>query len=301
MTQANHANKKLQKFIGKRNEWFTAYDVVQGEPNSILRQIHGMLLTEMSYRVAIQEHREQNANGISSPPIMGFLLDSGYFSSQILAIRKLLDKGTDVLSLRRVLDDIQKNKKLIPREIFVSFDGTPYDIVPFELSTPGLQPMDSPFSMQMKCRMRHERFDGLSRVSPDKRTSKDLIHDSIFERLEAWLEEGGVENLRKISNKYVAHAADARSRADVVGNLLAFDEIEAAQRAIIRVTQAIFDIILSSDTYSPVVPMVPSGYFGNVWDGNSMVVSTTRMQARWDSLEEIRNEWSKGIEEELIA
>jgi hypothetical protein len=232
---------------------------------------------------------------------LGYLLESGYFSSQILAIRRLLDGSGDVLSLRRVLDDITKQRELITREIFVSFDGTPYDIEPLEFKTSGLQPADSPFSAQMRCEMRHERFDALSKVPADARTRVDSIHPDVFARLEDWLSKGGVQNLRKISNKYVAHAADAKSRGKLAPAGLDFSEIEEAQRAIIKVTQAIFDIILSSGTYSPVVPMVPLGYFGNVWDGNSMVVSTTRMQARWDSLEEVRNKWPLDVEEELFA
>jgi hypothetical protein len=117
--------------------------------------------------------------------------------------------------------------------------------------------------------------------------------------LNDWLKDNGSKNLRKISNKYLAHAADRKSRGSFAPAGLDFKEIESAQRAIVRVTRAIYDVILLSGTYSQVVPMIPLGYFGTVWQGNALVVSTSRMQAKWDELEEVRNSWPDQLEEEL--
>ena len=49
----------------------------------------------------------------------------GHVATQILALRRLIDDGSTVLSLRRLLKDIKQNASLITRENFVCFDGLP--------------------------------------------------------------------------------------------------------------------------------------------------------------------------------
>jgi hypothetical protein len=150
--------------------------------------------------------------------------------------------------------------------------------------------------------MRHEQFDSLSKVNSSARSRTDKIHASIFNRLEKWLSVSGAAKLRVISNKYLAHAANPQSRGKLAPSGLDFKDVEAAQRAIIRVTRAIYNILLLSGVYSPVVTMHPLGYFGAVWDERlkSMIASTARMQASWDVLEKERNKWAFGIDDELF-
>jgi hypothetical protein len=288
----------LNAFLAKRSEWFSWYDVSPDEPNSIQNQIHLMVLSEISYRVSIAEHRTGQTD-LAGLPILGYLLESGYFATQILAIRRLLDAADNVHSVARVVTELEKNNHLLTREVFVEFDGTPYDSPIPQLTTPGLQPQGSPFSAYLKSKQRHERFDRLAKVASADRSPLDVIHPDVFERLKSWLDDTGTQNLRKISNKYLAHAADKKSRGTFAPEGLDFSEVEAAQRSIVRVAKAIYDVILSSGIYSPVVPDVPLGFFGTVWQGNNLVASTSRMQAKWDELEKVRNAWPVGLEEDL--
>ena len=290
----------LGAFLALREKCLALYQVAPDEPNAIQNQIHLMLLSEMSYRVAIAEHRTEESD-MSDLPVLGHLLESGYFSTQILAVRRLIDRGDDAHSVIRIIADLEKNRARITREAFVTFDATPYEPPPLVITHPGLQEADSPFSLGMRSRRRHELFDRLSHVDPSQRSPTDVINPLIFKRLRDWLIASGGEDLRAISTAYLAHALDKKKRGDFAPQGLDFIEIESAQRAIVRVTRAIFDVILQGGTYSPVVPMVPLGYFGTVWQGNSMVVSTNRMHTKWDELAAVRNSWSEDIEKDLCA
>lgn len=290
----------LQRFREKRAEWLLLYELSPEEPNAIQNQIHLMLLSEMSYRVALTEHRTGDS-GLSKVPLLGHLLESGYFATQTLAVSRLLDTGSKVHSVARVFRGLEKNKGLLTREAYVTFDNTPYDAsYPGEFQ-PGFQPSDSPFSLFAKSRSRHERFDQLSRTQPGTRSPQDLIHPTVLSRLGEWLSQSGTENLLKIRNKDLAHAADSSSRGGFTPTGLDFLEIELAQRAIVRVARAIYDLVLQSGVYSEVVPMVPLDFFGTVWSENSLIASTSRMQTKWDELAAARNSWAFGIEEELCG
>jgi hypothetical protein len=142
-------------------------------------------------------------------------------------------------------------------------------------------------------------FDALSRVLPGERSRFDRIHESIFSRLDNWLASSGGHSLVQLSHKYLAHAADPKSKGDVGQASLSFAEIEKVQKAIVRVSRAIFDVILSSGVYSPVVPMVPLDFLGKVYDANSMVESTSRMQQHWDEMAETRNAWPSNLRSDL--
>lgn len=160
-----------------------------------------MLLSEMSFRV-VRDEVAQDPTSTLNIPLIAHLMSSGYFSSQVLATRRLLDGRPDVISLRRLIDDIRKNRNLITREIYVSFDGTAYAPELPELTSPGLQAADSPFSEWNRSRVRHERFDKLSKVSLEKRARDNKIHDSAFLKMDHWIDASGASKLVTLSHKY---------------------------------------------------------------------------------------------------
>jgi hypothetical protein len=51
----------------------------------------------------------------------------GYVATQVLAVRRLVDKRADVISLRRLIKDVRQNFGLFTRENYVCYDGQPYD------------------------------------------------------------------------------------------------------------------------------------------------------------------------------
>jgi hypothetical protein len=292
--------QQLAMYLAKRTKWLSWYETGAGESNSLQDQWFSMLLSEMSYRVARDDAAQEPASTLNIP-LVAHLLNSGYLSSQVLATRRLLDKRSDVVSLRRLIDDIRENRNLITREVYVSFDGTPYDPALPELTTNGLQPADSPFSQWNRSRVRQERFDRLSSVLAKDRSRDDLIHQSIFLKMDQWIESSGASKLITLSHKYLAHAAQQSTIGTAVPSGVSFAEVEHIQKAVVQSMRVIYDIILSSGVYSEVVPRVPLGFFGPVWDEQHLIQSTTRRNKQWDEMAEVRNQWVKNLDDELFT
>lgn len=291
---------RLAAYLEKRTKWLSWYETGAGESNSLQDQWFAMLLSEMSFRVVREEVAKDPAS-ILNIPLVAHLLSSGYFSSQVLATRRLLDGRPDVISLRRLIDDIHKNRELITREIYVSFDGTAYEPELPELKIPGLQPADSPFSQWNRSRVRHERFDKLSKVAPENRARDNRIDESAFSKLDNWIDASGVSKLITLSHKYLAHAAEQKTINAAIPIGLSFAEVEGIQKAVVKSMRVIYDIILSSGTYSEVVPMVPLGFFGKVWNGENLIESTARMNKRWDEMAEERNQWVRDLDSDFFT
>jgi hypothetical protein len=289
----------LSAYLAKRTEWFAWYEGID-EPNSIWRQINLMIFSEMSYRVVRQE-RDRGFESDASSPVVSYLADTAYFGSQMLSIRKLLERDSKVISLNRVLKDLKQNRNLITREVFVSYDGTQYEPGTPTISVPGLQPDDSPFTPWFRSTRRHELFDKLSMPSGAQRSRKDVIQDGVFWRLENWIKTSGANKLILLCNKYLAHAATSKSIAGLQSNGISFEQVESVQRTLVRVTKAIYDLILTSGVYSPVVGMPQLGYFGKVWEGSELVPRVKRMNDDWDHLEKVRNSWPDNLEEDLLT
>ena len=286
---------RLANYLSKRSKWLSWYETGAGESNSLQDQWFTMLLSEMSFRVA----RDEGANDPTSAlnvPVVAHLLSEGYFSSQVLATRRLLDRRKDVVSLRRLINDIRENRDLLTREVYVSFDDTPYAPELPGLEFPGLQPPDSPFSEWNRSRIRHERFDKLSKIPAENRVRGDKIGESAVSKLDQWIDSSGASKLVTLSHKYLAHAAEQSSMSAAIPKGLSFAEVEGVQKAIVQSMRVVYDIIFSSGIYSEVVPMVPLGFFGQVWDGACLIQSTARMNTQWDEMAEERNEWVRDLD-----
>jgi AbiU2 len=292
--------QRLAAYLAKKAQWLSWYETGAGESNSLQDQWFSMLLSEMSFRVAQEEVTKEPSSPLNIP-LVAHLLSTGYFSSQVLATRRMFDGRKDVVSLRRLINDIRDNKELITREVYVSFDGTPYDPALRQLEAPGLQPADSPFSEWNRSRVRQERFDKLSKVNPEHRSREDQIDDSIFSKIDTWIDSCGATKLITLSHKYLAHAAEQSSIGSAIPTGVAFAEVEAIQKVVVQSMRAIYDILLSSGIYSEVTPMVPLGFFGKVWDGDKLIASTARMNKHWDEMAQERNQWVKNLDDEFFV
>jgi hypothetical protein len=113
----------LVEYRAKREEWLRWYELQRDEPNSIQQQIFNMIFLDLAYRILAKPRRDaSDALQIAARSgLLAHLLDQGYVATQVLAIRRLLDKRKDVVSLRCLFDDIFGHKHLLSREIYVCF------------------------------------------------------------------------------------------------------------------------------------------------------------------------------------
>lgn len=297
---------KLAAYRAKRDEWLRAYELRRDEPNSIQQQIFSMLFVDLAYRTLAEPRSstDKNVQISARSGLLSHLLDQCYVANQILAIRRLLDKRKDVISVRRLLDDITRSKELLTREIYVCYDGLPYDPELWQklpqtvemkiwgIEAPGL-------GKYLGARFRHEAFDRLSGVHPSQRKRTDQIKDSVFDRLKKWLEDSPAEKLITLSHKFFAHAADTDSRGTLEYSGIKLADVAEAHRAIIRVERAITDELLFMGVARDVVPMPPLGLFKGLDSPYVLADSLEKMQKHWDQLTDERNKWSTGIEKEL--
>src|ERR1700693_2680699 len=198
--------------------WMSWYEHTSEEPHSIESQIHRMLFNDLTYRASVSV-RESVASEIAisaRAPTLAYFIDQGYVLSQILAIQKLLDSRSDVISVRRLLKEVRKNRDVITREVYVSGDGLPYDCNSWTAAIPQTDPEVQMWGLNAPALARHaiskqlhERFDVLSGKQADQRTRDDVIPESIFETLSGWISSPSADEIGRIRHKFVAHSADA--------------------------------------------------------------------------------------------
>jgi hypothetical protein len=297
----------LIEYRAKRDEWLRWYEVTEGEPNSIQQQVFSMLFFDMTYRI-LAEARRGNGSATTEPqsPLLAHLLDQGYVATQVLAVRRLLDKRKDVVSVRRLLDDIADHKDLLTREIYVCYDGLPYDSEAWQqlpqtteikiwgIDAPGL-------GKYLGADKRHKTFDRLSGVLPSDRKRTDLIQLRIFDKLQQWLESAPAAKLITLSHKFFAHAADLASLGSLQYSGVILTEIADIHRAITRVERAITDEILFVAEAREIVPMPPLGLFKGLDASYVSQPSIDKMYERWKELSEERNNWRQGIGTDLYS
>lgn len=297
----------LALYRDKRYEWLSWYEIRQGEPNTVQAQIFNMIYLDLVYRVLVvprfkaDEHLEIAAKS----NVLAHFLDQAYVASQILAFRRLLDTRNDVFSLRRLLDDIRKHRLLITREIYVCNDGLPYDSegwssLPDQGIEAGIFGVNAPqFAKYTRSRARHETFDRLSAVSPTARKRCDRIDVSVFQKLKNWLTDSTADKLILLSHKFFAHASSADSRGALQYSGITLADVDKVQRALVRVERAITDLVLFIGISRDVVPMPPLGLLKGLDAPYTTGELIQAMDEQWDQLVAERNQWSKGIVEDL--
>ncbi|WP_412558072.1 hypothetical protein [Thalassospira sp. MIT1370] len=274
-------SNQLAEFREKYSEWITWFS--EDEHHSICKQVNGIMWSDAVFRTLNESRRFSNEDSptASTNAMLAEFIDSGFVSTQILSICKITDayygqKKKGIISLPRFIDDLKKHKKLLTRELYVCFDGLPYDyqtirdneysnMTPEEFRTVRYLPSSGPKAWTVSQRL-HDFFDRLSGVSSDNRCRTDLIDDRVFDTLESWLQSPTFEKLRTLRNKFTAHAADGYSREQVLleSKGISLDEIEEAQRALIRTANEIGSAILYHHGIGGPVPIPQFDLFKNL-------------------------------------
>jgi hypothetical protein len=289
-------------------KWMSWYEHTPGEPHSIESQIHQMIFNDLTYRAILSVRKASAAETMisASHPTLAYLTDRGYFLSQVLAIQKLLDKGSDVISVRRLLKDVEAHSDVITREIYVSGDGHPYNYNSWAEALPNGDPGFQIFGFgdprlvaYAVSKALHETFDALSGKEANQRSRQDTIRPSVFKTLNNWIDVPSADEIEHVRNNFIAHSADAFKRGAYQFAGLKFSEIDELQRAIIRLDRALTDCILSIRIGRNVVPLKPLGIFSGLDLPYAPPGAQDLMHKRWDELEEERNQWKDGILEEL--
>src|SRR5262245_30956085 len=102
-------------------------------------------------------------------------------------IRRLLDKTSGVISLRRLINELRSNWRLFTRENFVCHDGLPYDYEAVMVKEMAARAGEGAFwgsttgpDAWATSRMAHEQFDRLAGIDPSERTREDRLPKTLL-------------------------------------------------------------------------------------------------------------------------
>ncbi|ACM35478.1 MULTISPECIES: hypothetical protein [Rhizobium/Agrobacterium group] len=222
-------------------------EAFRDETTGILKTVDDLIWNYAAFRTAIRVVYLANQRDRERPPINQMLfnlISNGYWSSLLLGVRRLLDKGAikggqGVYSIRAVLEDIKACRAKLPRRVYVEvLRDCRYDLAKLEeehwetLKAANGKPVWGDPALSLS-QMAHQHFDILSGISADNRGPNDLISGDIFDRL-----ENRLAALDRINDHVSSHLAHAGNRESRQGKLLDEFDIRDSRETLKELVQA---------------------------------------------------------------
>jgi hypothetical protein len=297
---------ELESFRDKRRIWLSWIN--EDEHHAIWQALSSMVWTDASFKLLTHFAMGDESNALSNT-LLGQALIDGHVATQVLAIRRLVDERSDVISIRRLLKDLKRNIGLFTRENFVCFDGLPYDYKAVQHKEMMERVGTGPFWGQTSgpgahgaSRMAHEQFDRLTGVRPQDRQRGDKLPVSLMTTIECWLDECGADELAKWSHAYLAHAGGPAARERISELLVTANKITDAIKAMARVTEAISAWLLFAGSRSnSLMPVAQFNPLDKLDRPIMKVGDETAAHRFWDELSDERNRYLDDVETKLIG
>src|SRR5208283_2575570 len=245
----------LQSFRDKRRLWLSWLDT--DEHPAIWTTLHSMVWTDVAFKTLTDFAVGDDKDALNNPLILDAVLN-GHVATQVLAIRRLMDKGSsDVISLRRLVKGLRRNCHLFTRENYVCYDRLPYGYAEVreawiaklvqERATVGLvwMPIEGP-EADGTSELAHEQFDKLAGIDPANRSREDRLPDHLFEKIERWLDDSGADDLAKWSHAYLAHAGGPEQRRLISDLTVTANKITDAAKDLARAAEGISAWLLNA-------------------------------------------------------
>lgn len=281
-----------------------ALNLMRGdEERSILSQVIELFWRDATYRVINEARRPTTATNKNAAvsPVLGEFIDQSYVIGVVTAVARLTDQPGEqphlgVVSIPTLLRLLRDNHALVRREMFVSFDGIPYDPTPpaasMEDFEPGVRWVEiGPHEISND---RHLLFDRLSRKTPDRRARTDVVHRKVLAGLESRLSHPSIIKIRQHRNKVVAHAADAASRTGIDRFGLSLAAVDGANRAIIEVVETLATIFTGEILVGMPVPVAAFDVLEYLGEPFAFPEDLPRLQNVWATTTSEREGWSDG-------
>ncbi|MBR0857827.1 hypothetical protein [Bradyrhizobium liaoningense] len=309
LSQCDVADKRaLEQFRAKRTVWRSWLE--EDEHHAIWSTIQQMVWTDVAFRSLTAAGSAGTSTALQNP-LMAEALINGYFATQILAVRRLVDGGnSDIISLRRLLKDLKAHAHLLTREHYVCYDGLPYDFARVqeeEMSAHLTQGGGAIWAATSgrrawhSSRMGHEQFDKVSKVSADRRQRDDRIASSTLSTIETWLNESGAAELGKWSNVYLAHAGGPTARQAFSNFQVTVDRISEAIRNLARVAEALGAYVLwSSGRLNALMATAQFDPFEGLEGPVMSADQQTAARVLWDQLSDDRDDCLASVAYELF-
>jgi hypothetical protein len=227
---------KLALFRFKRNQW---KEMIEGkDQSSIFNQLSTLFTTDWYYRMINETRKLRQKKNIQQNSKLHNLIEKGFIVEQSMAIRRLTDpyssrKGRSVISLVRIIDDIEDNCELITRENYVCYNGARYD-------GSGNTRLDHIVEIM------HKVFDILAGTDGTTRNREDRMKVKIIKSLRRRISR--CESIRTYANNFFAHASDPQVRQETNGISLGL--LDDCYRALSTTCEIISERILYGSSFS---------------------------------------------------
>ncbi len=228
------------------------------------------------------------------------LLSEGYANLMSVGIRRLLDKDKRSISLAWVVNKLKRNRHLLTREFFVSYDGLPYEYETCreryyaamninERAGTCFRPVHGPEAWEM-AEIMHEAFDRVC-GNPSRRNRSDTISESIILSLEGVLSSSSITLVERFATKVIAHA-------DMIGpgqekvSFPAHEDVLDALAVITGLAHYISTVIFYDANLGDVVPFYdgdPVEALDQPWISSK---NLAKLRAFWENLSGAMNQWA---------
>lgn len=297
----------LEAYRSKRRQWLSWIET--DDDHAIWQALSQMIWTDVSFRSLRELGSHDDENALNNSLVAEALLN-GHVATQVLGIRRLVDPRRDVISLRRLINDLKANIGLFTRENYVCFDGLPYDYeavrrrdMEEHLAKGGgfkWGAMTGPEAWGTSS-MAHEQFDKLARIDPTNRQRNDELPRSLFATVERWILDSGALDLAEWSHAYLAHAGSPEARQKIAALQVTSDRIAAAIKDLCRVTEAISAWLLFAGGRSG--SLMPVAQFNQFEKLDRPVMQANQLDdvgGNWRRLSAERDAYLNGVDVELL-
>ena len=267
-----------------------------------------MVWREVAFQTLARVADDDQNSALNNPLIQEAIV-YGHVAMQVLAIRRLTDKSSTVLSLTKLLSDICSNRALLTRENYVCFDGLPYDYDKVEeehyrthrqgavwLDTTGPNAFDA-------ARRAHEQFDRLCGTNPIYRKRDDRLPvRKLVNTIEQWISDCGATGIREWSHNYLAHAGSVHSRKAIADYSVTGAKIGDAISGLAKATEAVSAYLLySSGRLNALMPTPQFDQFERLKNPALVTPSALDLSMIWSQIADSYDESLDDVEAKLTA
>lgn len=261
-------------FLALRRKWV---DILCGRQlNSVLHQIIVACRDEAFFAMVLELAQEDADKNPINKQLIDFF-SQGYVFRQILVIRRLVDKDSDVSSLRRVIDQMKEHRHLLTRENIIGHDGCPIDAALSErvyVESIDLASVDNQavnlgdsdlLSKWSDSHTRNLAFDRICEKQKEgERSSIDKISADVFERMILEIESEPIKRIKNYVNDFVAHSIHNVNLQDPKYEVK-FGDITASLKILAQIREFLSSCLLyeSSSTLVPVFQYDHLAYLEN--------------------------------------
>jgi hypothetical protein len=289
---------RLNAFREKRRQWKSWLD--DDPDHAIWSTIQELVWRDVQF-ATIGQLAKDNPEGPLNTSLIAESLIGGHVAQQVLAIRRLMDRGRNRVSLARLIMDLKSNRDLLTRENIVCYDGLPYDHEAVEAKEWEEMPSGirwghttGPRAWSIS-KMAQKQFDRVSGIQHPARSRDDTIPKSTFTRLEELLMASGGARIAEWSHAYLAHAGTPFDREAVKSVTIANESVAAAIRELARITEYVSSEVLWMGGYRG--SLMPTPQFDVFEKLENPVADNAGQQGGAEVWQRKCNEWDEALDE----